>query len=80
MNHRNSGSIFILNLLLGWTFIGWVAALIWAFSNDKPQKVVVKNEVKSSNSDELLKLKNLLDTGVLNQEEFDLEKAKVLNK
>ncbi|TFG45109.1 MAG: superinfection immunity protein [Dehalococcoidia bacterium] len=28
--HRNALSIFLLNLLLGWTFIGWVAALVWS--------------------------------------------------
>lgn len=27
-------SIFLLNLLLGWTLVGWIAALIWA-SNSK---------------------------------------------
>lgn len=27
---KNSTAIFILNLFLGWTFIGWVVALIWA--------------------------------------------------
>jgi len=26
----NSGAIGVLNLLLGWTFIGWVAALVMA--------------------------------------------------
>jgi len=29
-NHHNSTAIFMLNLLLGWTFIGWVVALVWA--------------------------------------------------
>lgn len=29
-NHQNSSGIFILNLLVGWTFIGWIAALIMA--------------------------------------------------
>ena len=29
-NHRQLGAIFRLNIFLGWTFVGWVAALIWA--------------------------------------------------
>ena len=33
---RNSGAILALNLLLGWTFIGWVAALVWALTKDTP--------------------------------------------
>lgn len=31
--HNNHLSIFILNLLLGWTFVGWVVALVWACAN-----------------------------------------------
>jgi hypothetical protein len=38
--HRNYGSIVALNLLLGWTFVGWVAALVWALTNQKPDRVV----------------------------------------
>ena len=30
--HPQRKSIFVLNLFLGWTFLGWVAALIWANS------------------------------------------------
>ncbi len=29
-NHINKTAIFILNIFLGWTFIGWVIALIWS--------------------------------------------------
>ena len=29
---RNGGSVFILNLLLGWTLIAWVVALAMAFA------------------------------------------------
>jgi len=32
-------AIFVLNLLTGWTFIGWIAALIWALSSE-PQRQV----------------------------------------
>ena len=32
--HRNRMAIGILNLLLGWTLIGWVAALVWALTAD----------------------------------------------
>ena len=28
--HRNLAAIVLLNLLLGWTFLGWVIALIWS--------------------------------------------------
>ena len=30
--HHQNGAIFTLNLLLGWTFLGWVAALVWAMT------------------------------------------------
>lgn len=29
-SHHNGVAIFLLNLLLGWTFLGWVLALIWS--------------------------------------------------
>lgn len=32
---RNGGAIFALNLLLGWTFIGWGIALVWALTVDE---------------------------------------------
>lgn len=33
-NKKNASSIIALNLLLGWTFIGWVVSLVWALKND----------------------------------------------
>jgi hypothetical protein len=29
--HKNTAAIFIANLFLGWTFLGWVVCLVWAF-------------------------------------------------
>jgi hypothetical protein len=37
---RDLLSIFLLNLFLGWTLIGWVVALVWAVKVDAP--VVVR--------------------------------------
>ena len=40
----NTGSIFVLNLLLGWTLVGWVVALVWSVAQDagKPVKAQVQ--------------------------------------
>jgi len=32
---RQPGAITALNLFLGWTFIGWVIALVWALTDKK---------------------------------------------
>lgn len=34
------GAIFLLNLLLGWTGVGWFVALIWALVADGRQTIV----------------------------------------
>ena len=31
-NHHNGVAIVALNLFLGWTFLGWVIALVWALT------------------------------------------------
>ncbi|QWD82746.1 superinfection immunity protein [Polynucleobacter sp. MWH-P3-07-1] len=30
----NTGAIFALNLFLGWSLLGWVAALVWALKEE----------------------------------------------
>jgi len=36
--HRNEGAVSVLNLLLGWTVLGWIIALIWACTaNTRPK-------------------------------------------
>jgi T4 superinfection immunity protein len=36
---RDAVSILVLNLLLGWTAIGWVIALVWALRQDVPMVI-----------------------------------------
>jgi hypothetical protein len=31
--HRNALAIFMLNLFLGWTGLGWIFALVWSCTN-----------------------------------------------
>lgn len=33
-NHRQAMAIAVLSFFLGWTLIGWVAALVWACTTD----------------------------------------------
>lgn len=53
INTKNAVGVFLLNLLLGWTVLGWLVSIIWAFisinnkSNDKRYKELIetlKNE------------------------------------
>ncbi len=39
--HPNASAIGILNLLLGWTFLGWVIALVWANTSNRQQMPIV---------------------------------------
>jgi threonine/homoserine/homoserine lactone efflux protein len=34
-DHENDSAIILLNLLLGWTVVGWVVALVWAVLADQ---------------------------------------------
>ncbi len=117
---NRKGAVFVMNLFLGWTLIGWVLAFIWAVSPKQEHKnVIINNHVSTdrtinpiiaqpsndsfqqlSNTKSLLtqqeqiemttikshqdkishlqQLKQLLDAGILTQEEFDQQKTQIL--
>jgi hypothetical protein len=43
----NFAAIFALNLLLGWSLIGWVVSLVWALTQDAKPVIV---EINNSNT------------------------------
>ena len=49
-HHHNRLAILVLNTFLGWTFLGWVAALIWAATRverdraERPTSKTVRQE------------------------------------
>ena len=87
-NHRSFNAIAILNVFLGWTLIGWVAAMAWACKSQVQEVEVVHTYTpapspapvpsSSSLSDELRKLAQLRDDGILSESEFQAQKAKLL--
>jgi hypothetical protein len=36
--HQNTAAIFVLTLFLGWSFLGWVIALVWSFTEVKRRR------------------------------------------
>jgi len=79
-DHPNRTSIYLLNLLLGWTFLGWVACLIWS------ALAIERNEDSPSSSPEMVddkyqqleKLGDLRERGLLTDSEYQKEKDRIL--
>ena len=79
--HSNSVSILLVNLFFGWTFIGWVIALVWACSSSRGSVVInnVAPPPQLVNHIEMLdKLALLREKGFISEEEFQAEKKKLL--
>lgn len=80
---RNIGfwGAFLLSLLLS-PLIGLIIA--FASARSEPEKATLINPVNStinaSVTDELTKLKKLMDDGVITKDEFDMQKYKLLTK
>ena len=37
---RNAGAIAVLNVFAGWTFVGWIAALVWSVCEDNERRLL----------------------------------------
>ena len=45
-SRQNAGAIWMLNLFLGWTFLGWVAALLWAMTTPENQAALSRSDAQ----------------------------------
>ncbi len=54
-SRTNTGVIFVINLFLGWTLIGWVVALAWSVAKD--EQVPKSAEEKKAVDDGIANLK-----------------------
>ena len=71
---KNRQAILLLNLLAGWTVVGYIVALIWAATKDTPSTIVAQK----SDASELEKLATLKEKGVLTEDEFNKKKKQLL--
>ncbi len=68
-NKKNTGAIFVLNLVLGWTFIGWFVALIWSLTHG--DETEVEEEIDKDVSESHLSiLKKRYAKGEISKKEF----------
>ena len=75
--HHYKVPIILVNVLGGAVAgLGWIIALVWCFI-EPHQATGAANE---SIADELEKLNELREKGILTQQEFDSKKHKLLNK
>ncbi|WP_222940378.1 superinfection immunity protein [Hymenobacter sp. BT491] len=75
-------TLFVINLLAGWSIIGWVFSLYLALRSDSITSAISSGAnatSKASVADEIIKLHNLCDQGVLTQTEFERQKNNLLS-
>lgn len=55
-SHASTFGIFLLNLFLGWTLVGWVVALIWSVDNNRSgeRKPSPKTHIRCPDCQELI--------------------------
>lgn len=74
----NTGEMFLYLVL---PVVAFIALGVFFYKKgpiEKKPKIVVEQQMPASNADELKKYKELLDSGVIKQEEFDAKKKELL--
>ena len=50
-SHMSAGAIVVLNLLLGWTALGWIIAIVWAFTGNTRTNMLRMARIRSIQND-----------------------------
>jgi len=77
---NSSMSFFTLSHRSGVLMKKWYGYILHLLNNNEVDLLKVNSSNLNSSADELIKLKGLLDSNIINQEEFDNEKRKILNR
>lgn len=69
----------LIGLLIDVVIIGGIISLIIRFIRKRKNKNAKKSTAHNNSSDQLFKLKELLDQGIITQQEFDEKKKQIMN-
>ena len=67
--------IFVVNLLSGYSIIGWIVSFVWALSNFDIQNCRRIPTI----AEEIEELNKLKEKGIITEEEFNNKKTQLLN-
>ncbi len=80
--HPSTGAIFLLNIFLGWTVIGWLVALIWSATATSTHVTATANSIGTTTGEDkyqkLERLGGLKEKGLITAAEYESEKSKIL--
>lgn len=79
--HRQQPAIWLVDILLGWTFVGWIVALVWACMTPEIQTRFIPLPQPRPASDpaaEIERYAKLHASGALTEAEFSAKKAQLL--
>lgn len=81
--HRQQAAIWLIDILLGWTFIGWVVALVWACTTPEILTRFVPMPAPRPHpavdpATEIERYARLHASGALTEAEFSAKKAQLL--
>lgn len=46
--HANLTAIALVNILLGWSVVGWVVAVVWAFKKSEPTEIAAPDAIAAT--------------------------------
>jgi|GEM_PF-1876922 len=75
--------VFLVNVIFGWTIVGWIILLAVACIKSPKKQIYVQTDTKTNYNDvysAIEKLSNLHKNGIITDAEFAEQKSKLLNK
>ena len=77
--HLQKTAIILINIFLGWSFIGWVVALVWACMNPNTSNGTYQPIEETSIDSRLKNLEELKNNGIITETEYEKKRQDILS-